>query len=86
MPERDGSPPAPTTSAPDARPVAATLTDAARDRTWQQAEQHPNLGADLQAVIGRQLRAVYHEVLDEPVPDRFVRLLAELATKTADRA
>jgi hypothetical protein len=37
------------------------------------------LGPDLQAVIGQQLRMVYHEVLNEPIPDRFVRLLEELA-------
>jgi len=48
-----------------------------------QAQQGPRLGADLQAVIGQQLRAVYHEILSEPVPDRFVRLLNELATKEA---
>jgi hypothetical protein len=47
--------------------------------------QHPRLDADLQAVIGQQLRAVYHEILIEPVPDRFVRLLEQLATKAADR-
>jgi hypothetical protein len=49
-----------------------------------QDERHPRLGADLQAVIGQQLRAVYHEVLNEPVPERFVRLLEVLATKQAD--
>jgi hypothetical protein len=49
------------------------------------AAHHPQLGPDLQALIGHQLRAVYHEALNEPVPDRFVRLLEELAAKTADR-
>jgi len=49
------------------------------------AGQHPRLDADLQAVIGQQLRAVYHEILNEPVPDRFVQLLEHLATKAADR-
>jgi hypothetical protein len=39
------------------------------------------LGPDLQAVIGQQLRMVYHEVLNEQIPDRFVRLLEELAKK-----
>jgi hypothetical protein len=34
---------------------------------------------DLQDHIGRQLRAVYNEVLDEPIPDRFRQLLAGLA-------
>jgi hypothetical protein len=48
-----------------------------------QHQHGPRLSADLQAVIGQQLRAVYHEILSEPVPDRFVRLLNELATKEA---
>ena len=39
------------------------------------------LGADLQAHIGRQLRAVYDEVVGEAVPDRFLRLLEELERK-----
>jgi hypothetical protein len=46
----------------------------------------PHLGPDLQALIGQQLRAVYHEVLNEPVPDRFVRLLEALAAKQVGRA
>ena len=51
----------------------------------ERAGQHPRLDADLQAAIGQQLRAVYHETLNEPVPDRFVRLLEQLATTAADR-
>lgn len=43
--------------------------------------QGPALEADLQAHIGRQLRAVYDEVVSEGVPDRFVQLLEELARK-----
>ena len=49
------------------------------------AGQRPQLDADLLGMIGRQLRAAYHEILNEPVPDRFVRLLDELATKEASR-
>jgi len=44
------------------------------------------LEADLQAHIGRQLRAVYDEVVNEAVPDRFLRLIEELARKKADEA
>jgi Anti-sigma factor NepR len=47
------------------------------------AGQQPRLGHELQAMIGRQLSAIYHEILSEPVPDRFVRLLEELASKDA---
>jgi hypothetical protein len=43
------------------------------------------LEPELQAHIGRQLRAVYDEVVNEPVPDRFVRLLEELEREQAER-
>ncbi len=33
---------------------------------------------ELQAFIGRQLQATYDEVLNEPVPDRFLALLEQL--------
>jgi hypothetical protein len=72
---------------PGARAVAISLAraDAPKQAARERVGQHPRLDSDLQAVIGQQLRAVYHEILDEPVPDRFVRLLEQLATKTADR-
>ncbi len=31
-----------------------------------------------QKVLGRELRAMYNELVEEPVPDRFVKLLDEL--------
>ena len=39
------------------------------------------LGADSRTHIGHQLRTVYVEVVNEPVPDKFVRLLEELERK-----
>ncbi len=36
------------------------------------------LEPELQAFIGRQLQATYDEVLNEPVPDRFLDLLRQL--------
>ena len=54
-----------------------------------QASQSPRgaiLEADLQAHIGRQLRAVYDEVVNEAVPDRFLRLLEELDRKKSGGA
>jgi hypothetical protein len=39
------------------------------------------LDAEVQAHIGRQLRAVYDDVANEPIPDRFLRLLRELDQK-----
>ena len=44
------------------------------------------LEAELQAHIGRQLRAVYDEVVNEAVPDRFRQLLEELDRKQAERS
>ncbi len=35
-------------------------------------------GGDLQAYIGRQLRAVYDDVARQPVPDRFLELMKKL--------
>jgi Anti-sigma factor NepR len=42
------------------------------------------VAGELQVQIGRQLRAVYDEVVEEGVPDRFLRLLEELERKKAD--
>ena len=36
-------------------------------------------------LISRQLRALYDEVVNEPIPDRFVQLLEELERKQADK-
>ena len=34
--------------------------------------------ADVQAYIGRQLRAVYDDVVKQPIPDRFLALMKQL--------
>jgi hypothetical protein len=47
-------------------------------------EPGATLEAGLQAHIGRQLRAVYDEVVEEGVPDRFLQLLEELERKTPE--
>jgi len=36
------------------------------------------LSPNLQAHIGRHLRAVFDEVANEPIPDRLLRLLKDL--------
>ncbi len=33
---------------------------------------------DVQAYIGRQLRAVYDDVVKQPIPDRFLMLMKQL--------
>jgi Anti-sigma factor NepR len=41
------------------------------------------LGRDIQAKIGQQLRAMYDDVLNQGVPDRFSELLNRLEQKDA---
>jgi hypothetical protein len=41
------------------------------------------IAPEAQDRIGHQLRSVYNEVLAEPVPDRFLQLLAALERKEA---
>lgn len=43
------------------------------------------LDRTVQAQIGRLLREHFADVADEPVPDRFTTLLAELAAKEKSR-
>jgi hypothetical protein len=46
----------------------------------QKSERRPvvNLGPDIKAKIGMQLRLMYDEVVDRGVPDRFVQMLKRL--------
>jgi Anti-sigma factor NepR len=62
----------------DMKPTAETIPNASVPPAGAILE------ADLQAHIGRQLRAVYDEVVNEGVPDRFVRLLEELERKKTE--
>jgi len=41
----------------------------------------PQLDPSMQAHIGAQLRALYEKLVDEPVPDRFLKLLEDLERK-----
>jgi hypothetical protein len=53
----------------DTSPSAASRTQGGR------------LGRDVQAKIGNQLRALYDDIVQEGVPDRFVELLQRLDEK-----
>lgn len=50
--------------------------NASRSRPGRHADHalHP----EIEAEIGRHLQTIYRAVLEEPVPDRFIRLLADL--------
>ena len=57
-----------------------------RESTMNRSEFRPvqseaSLGRDIQSKIGEQLRALYDDVLDQGVPDRFVDLLRQLEDK-----
>lgn len=39
----------------------------------------PTLPPEAQSAIGRQLRQVYGQMLSEPLPDKFAKLLEELS-------
>ena len=51
----------------------------------EQAQQENTLGRSLQAQLGRQLRTIFSDVADEPVPDRFRKLLDELEAREKRR-
>jgi hypothetical protein len=41
-------------------------------------ESNGTLGRDVQDVIGQQLRAMYDDLVNQAVPDRFTNLLEKL--------
>jgi hypothetical protein len=47
------------------------------------ATKEAGLESEIQAHLGRQLRAIYDEVAGQPVPDRFLKLLQQLERKSA---
>lgn len=46
-------------------------------------KEGPTVSAEMQVLIGRQLRAVYDDIATQPVPNRFVELLMQLDSKLA---
>jgi hypothetical protein len=49
--------------------------------TTTAGKNQARLGRDIQAKIGQQLRAMYDDVLNQGVPDRFTELLNRLEQK-----
>jgi hypothetical protein len=45
----------------------------------QRQEATPAMDSELQAHIGRHLKAAYEDILNQPVPDRFRQLLDALS-------
>jgi len=44
----------------------------------------PTLAPEVQALIGDQLRAMYEDLVNQPLPDRFAELLKELDETDAE--
>lgn len=44
----------------------------------------PKLEPVAQNALGRELRAMYDQIVSEPVPDRFIRLLEQLERAQGD--
>jgi hypothetical protein len=44
-----------------------------------------SLDQDTQSAIGRQLRAMFDEIVQAPVPERFLKLLSELEKRPKGR-
>ena len=49
------------------------------------ASSNPGLDRNIQARIGDNLRAMYDELLQQPVPNRFKELLGQLETPRDDK-
>ena len=68
-------------------PPASPETPGKADEAGGPAGTRPRgraIGADVQAYIGRQLRAVYDDVALQPVPERFLDLMKQLETRAVE--
>jgi hypothetical protein len=72
------------------KPAGAAQGTAGKPQTVQSSAQHETVPEDVVtpvdgeidlARLAPQLRGLYQELLNEPVPDRFTRLLDELTRK-----
>lgn len=45
----------------------------------------PSIDAAVQGRLGQKLRETYRQIVNEPVPDRFLELLAELKENEAKK-
>lgn len=55
--------------------------DSGAARTRKNDVKTAKLGREVQARLGQQLRAVYDDVVNQGVPDRFAELLKQLDNK-----
>jgi hypothetical protein len=62
---------------------AAVIPDASLN---DKLSSNPRLDRTIQTRIGDQLRAMYDELMQQPVPDRFADLLAKLEQNDEEKA
>ena len=53
------------------------------DEREADAKPGARVDANVRAHLGRKLKTAYQSLIEEPVPDRFVKLLEELRSKEA---
>lgn len=69
----------------DTDPVGRDGTAGKTQQSMDAAGTDPShLDPIVQAHIGRELRALFDEIVHEPVPDRFLQLLQALEAKKLD--
>ena len=61
------------------------LTNPQRGATRHVFSDAPSLAQQDQDHLGQQLRAMYQELLDEPVPAHFLMLIARLERQTREQ-
>jgi hypothetical protein len=82
MTERDQPKPEDATKVTDVQPNLALAEPDLPARSQDDAALDP----EVQAFIGRHLKAVYDQVLAEPVPDRLIELLEQLEQGKAGKS
>ncbi len=67
---------------------ASEMSRRVKTRAGRELDEAVGRGAApaVEQLISRQLRALYDEVVNEPIPDRFVQLLEELERKQAGKS
>ena len=76
-----GQPPV-VTPAREASPGEVVSLDPARRAREEQNRRRKALDVPIHQHIGRQLKALYDDVVAQPVPDRFLALLRDIDAKT----
>ncbi len=57
------------------------MTDTKGNKRPGNSSERPKLDSESQAQIGRMLKAMYDEVAQEQIPDKFLDLLKQLEAK-----